>query len=140
MWYNSSFQVWLHNTITWEIEKQIRKHAFLQDQLNQNLWDRAWASAFLKSSEVILMQSRLKATVREERTGRRGITSFLRYTPFHYPQFSTPHFPAPSQLSSTSSKFFFQTFFLWIPKCTYTCSLSQHQIVTPEFVYSRVLG
>ena len=70
MWYNSSLQVWLHNTITWETEKQIEKHAFLQDQLNQNLWDRAWASAFLKSSEVILMQSRLKATVREERKNR----------------------------------------------------------------------
>ena len=48
----------------------MKKHAFLQDQLNQNLWDKAWASAFLQSSEVILMQSRLKATVREERKNR----------------------------------------------------------------------
>lgn len=49
--------------------------------------------AFLKSSEVILMQSRLKATVREERTGRRGITSFLHILslpPILYPPLSCP--------------------------------------------------
>lgn len=45
---NSGFEIWLHNRIVWETEKETKKYALPQDQLNQNLWVQGSGFCFIK--------------------------------------------------------------------------------------------